>query len=242
MIAMHQTHMRVSLLISSFISIAWDYDPESKVLSVDQYEELRPPRRTHFEMVLPRDVRQRMLRREWDVSQQQIAAAVRTNIKVKNQRRATVNNLGKATKMEEALESCTRKLKRGVFFKKSTSQQVQELDQKVEMALKARKQMQASQFYADTEEEPVSESEHKDDDHAPQAAQEAGEPSQASSSASLSSSSHRSSKVVSALMQKPVDKTDADSDPVTDETEESVDRDRAAQRTEGTVNSFDIEC
>lgn len=96
--------------------IAWEYNPDTKVISLDQYEETRPERRTHFEMVLPRDVRQQMLKKEWDVSQSQIAAAVRNNIRVKGQRRATVNNLGKATKMEERLEK-TGKFVKGLFGK-----------------------------------------------------------------------------------------------------------------------------
>lgn len=112
-------------------SITWEYDPETKIISIDQYEELRPPRRTHFEMILPREVRQSMLRKEWDVTQTQIAAAVRANIKAKNQRRATINNLGKATKMEEMFESAGRKVKRGIFFKKSVSQQVQDLEEQM---------------------------------------------------------------------------------------------------------------
>ena len=83
-------------------------------------------------MILPRSVRQEMLRKEWNVTQSQIANAVRNNIKVKNQRRATVNNLGKASKFEEMLESTQRGLKRGLFFQKSTSQQAEELKKRAE--------------------------------------------------------------------------------------------------------------
>jgi phage shock protein A len=79
-------------------------------------------------MVLPRKVRHDMLRRDWDVTQRQIADSVRTNVKVKNQRKATVNNLGKATKVEEAMESASRKLKRLITFQKPVSRQVKELE------------------------------------------------------------------------------------------------------------------
>lgn len=139
------------------ISIDWQYDPETKIITVDQYETTRPPRRSNFEMVLPRDIRQSMLKKEWDVSQGQIAAAVRANIKVKNQRRSTVNNLGKATRMEEMMESAGKKVFGGLMFKKSTNRQVQELEQQVEDAQKLRSQakleMQMSGEYDDVDSE-----------------------------------------------------------------------------------------
>jgi hypothetical protein len=60
-----------------------------------------------------------MLKREWGVLQKQIADLVRPNVKIKNhQRKATVNDLGKATKMEEFMESAGRKVKRFITFQK----------------------------------------------------------------------------------------------------------------------------
>jgi hypothetical protein len=120
--------------LTSFIfnhSISWEYS-QANTISIDQYEDNRPPRRSHFEMILPRTVRQDMLRKEWDVTQTQIANAVRNNIKIKNQRRATVGNLGKASKFEELLEKTQRGLKRGIFFQKSTSQQAADLRKQLE--------------------------------------------------------------------------------------------------------------
>ena len=122
----------------STISISWEYDPDTTVLKLEEYEKLRPPRRSHFEMVLPRDVRQKMLKQEWDVTQMQIAASVRANVKIKNQRRATVNNLGKATKMEEVMENAGRKVLRGLLMKKSTRKQLEELEHQMNEADKAR--------------------------------------------------------------------------------------------------------
>ena len=92
-------------------------------------------------MVLPRKVRQDMLRREWDVQQREIAEAVRRNVKIKNQRKSTVNNLDKATKMEEAMESASRKLKRIVLFQKPVSAQVKDLEEKVDQAEKTRRSL-----------------------------------------------------------------------------------------------------
>ena len=94
-----------------------------------------------MDMVLPRKVRQDMLRREWDVTQRQIADAVRRNIKTKNLRKATVNNLGKATRMEEIMESAQRKIKRAVLFRKPTSAQVRDMEAKLNEVARRRAQM-----------------------------------------------------------------------------------------------------
>ena len=74
-----------------------------------------------------------MLRKEWGVSQSQIASAVRNNIKVKNQRRTTVNNLSKSSRMEEAFENATRKVMKG-FLMKNTSKELDKLQKDAKMA------------------------------------------------------------------------------------------------------------
>ena len=71
------------------------------------------------EMVLPRDVRFKMLTQDWDVSRSECANATREALKVKNSRRRTVHNFGKVNpKMEEAMESMSKKFKRTLSFKK----------------------------------------------------------------------------------------------------------------------------
>ena len=120
-------------LIHTDHSIAWEYYPDSIKLPLEEYEDTRPPRRSNFEMILPRDVRQGMLRKEWGVSQSQIASAVRNNIKVKNQRRTTVNNLSKSSRMEEAFENATRKVMKG-FLMKNTSKELDKLQKDAKMA------------------------------------------------------------------------------------------------------------
>lgn len=106
-------------------------------------------------MVLPRDMRQQMLRREWDVSQAQIASAVRNNIKVKNQRRATVNNLGKATRIEELMESASRKVKRGLLLQRSPSKMASILEEQHQKA--QREMMLKNQFFSHDESDDVEE-------------------------------------------------------------------------------------
>ncbi len=123
-----------------FRSISWEYTALDEI-TLEEYEQTRPPRRSHFEMVLPRKIRQNMLRREWDVSQRQIAESVRRNVKIKNQRKATVNNLGKATKAEEILESTGRKLKRLITLQPPISVQVKKLEAQVNEAQRRRSQL-----------------------------------------------------------------------------------------------------
>ena len=123
-----------------FDRISWEFYPNSVKLGVEEYEDTRPPRRSNFEMILPRDVRQAMLRKEWGVTQSQIASAVRTNIKVKNQRRTTVNNLSKSTRVEEAFENATRKVMKGLLLK-NTNKEFDKLEKQARQAEEQRKKL-----------------------------------------------------------------------------------------------------
>ncbi|MGK3737997.1 MAG: hypothetical protein ACI90V_004844 [Bacillariaceae sp.] len=102
-------------------------------MNLDDYEKYRPPRRVQNEMVLPRDVRHEILRREWDASNKEIADSVRRNVKIKNQRKTTINNLDKATKLEEVIESASRKIRRFVTGKKSINKQVKDLEEQIDL-------------------------------------------------------------------------------------------------------------
>lgn len=133
---------------TTIISIAWEYKA-LKEMPVEDYEENRPARRTQMEMVLPRKLRSEMLKKDWAITQRQIAEAVRRNVKIKNQRRTTVNNLGKASKMEQMFESFARKIKRTLLFQKSVSKQVKELEAKHNEAQRIRKQRMLNLQMAD---------------------------------------------------------------------------------------------
>ena len=113
---------------------------------MEEYERTRPPRRSHFEMVLPRNLRQKMLRSEWGISQKDIAESVRRNVQVKNQRKATVNNIGKAPKLEEFVESVSRKFKRLVKFQPPVSAQVKKLEEMTNEAQRRRSQLALEKF------------------------------------------------------------------------------------------------
>lgn len=123
------------------MTISWEYNPDTKILSVEEFEKNRPTRRTQSEMVLPRSLRIEMLRKEWGVSQSQIARAVRSGVRAKSQRRTTLGNLGKTEKMEELIEGATKQLLKSLFLRKSTSKRAQELGDKIQSVKQQQKQL-----------------------------------------------------------------------------------------------------
>eukprot|EP00978_Attheya_sp_CCMP212_P015754 scaffold40803_cov20-Attheya_sp.AAC.1 len=92
------------------VSIGWDYDEKLTVsMSIEEYEREKPHRLVDLEMILSRREREDMLM-ELGYTQSQIATNVRLNIRIKNQRRQTVNNLG-VSGVEEAVQQAGRKVK-----------------------------------------------------------------------------------------------------------------------------------
>lgn len=92
-------------------------------------------------MILPRSLRMQMLRKEWGVSQSQIAQAVRQGIRTKSQRRTTLGNLGKTEKVEEMIEGATKQLLKSLFLRKSSSKQAQELGDTIQKVKQQRSQL-----------------------------------------------------------------------------------------------------
>ena len=82
-----------------------------------------------------------MLRYEWNASRNDITESIRRNVRIKNQRRTTINNLGKATKFEEAMESASRKLKRFVRGQKSVHKQVRAMEEKIDATNRKRSKL-----------------------------------------------------------------------------------------------------
>ena len=118
-------------------SISWEYNPETQRLSIDDYETRRPYRRNGGEMVLTREERDSLLRREWEVSRADIASAIRETLKIKHQRRHTVQNLSKEP-VEVLMERAAHGIRRSLLFQSSTSQELQRLEQQYVAAQKAR--------------------------------------------------------------------------------------------------------
>ena len=86
--------------------------------------------------MLTRDDREKLLL-NWGYSFDDIVSAIRSNIRVKNQRRQTVTNLGKVERLEEAFESATRKLKRMILLRRSTADEVKEMQEQADLAASA---------------------------------------------------------------------------------------------------------
>lgn len=105
------------LNIDSFCnSIGWAHG-HTRFVNIDNYEHSRSVRRTQKKLVLDRQNREALLA-YWDVPVHDIVEAIRGNVRVKNQRRQTVTNLGKVEKLEEAFESATRKLKKTLLLRR----------------------------------------------------------------------------------------------------------------------------
>lgn len=82
-------------------------------------------------MVLSREERRDILINDWKLTQKSVADAIRNNIRVKNQRRQTVNNLSSLQILRvsaELTESLRRKLARAVRFEKRPSHVAEELE------------------------------------------------------------------------------------------------------------------
>ena len=85
-------------------------------------------------MVLTRAEREDILLR-WGCEFDDIIDAIRTNIKVKNQRRQTITNL-RVERWEEAFENATRRIKRALLLRRSTTDKVRRLQEQAEVAAK----------------------------------------------------------------------------------------------------------
>lgn len=120
-------------------------------MKLDEYERLRPDRRSQVEMVIPRRERFRMLREEWEVPQSEIAASVRMAVKIKHQRRASVTHV-RSDKWDEMMERASRKVTRTLLFRKSTSAQAKELEEQFEEANQRRTQWLLSMMDKETAE------------------------------------------------------------------------------------------
>ena len=62
----------------------------------------------------------------WGIPVHDVVEAIRNNIRVKNQRRQTVTNLGKVEKIEEAFENATRKIKKAFVKRRRSDDKVKD--------------------------------------------------------------------------------------------------------------------
>lgn len=119
-------------IINGYDSIGWRHG-DTKVMLLDDYEGKRNHRRKLI--VLTRAEREELLL-NWGIAFDDIIDSIRANIRVKNQRRQTVTNLGKVERLEEAFESATRKIKRALLLRRRTGEKVKQLQQQADVAAK----------------------------------------------------------------------------------------------------------
>lgn len=105
------------------LSIGWRYAPDPITMDLEDYEEGKGLSRSSAEYLVPKAVREQMLREHAGVSRREIVGAVRTIQKDKAQRRKTVVNLNMQP-LEEKMEGAKRKIKKTI--KPSTRYEVME--------------------------------------------------------------------------------------------------------------------
>jgi hypothetical protein len=102
-----------------------DHYEERKLVVTGQRSGGRYGNKTHrSSLLLTRQAREELLL-EWGTSFHDIIDAIRTNVKVKNQRRRTVNAIGTYDRWEEVMENASRKIKRTLLLKNKTSNAAQ---------------------------------------------------------------------------------------------------------------------
>ena len=106
------------------------------MVDVDSFESTRTYQKSASYLILSREEREALLL-NWGASFHDIIESVRGNLKIKNQRRQTVTNLGKIERIEEAFESATRKLKSALMLRRSTGNKVKRLQEQANLAQSA---------------------------------------------------------------------------------------------------------
>lgn len=124
-----------SCTIGPPVGIGWKYGP-TRVMDIDSFESGRMYTKSTSHLILTREEREALLL-NWGASFHDIVEAVRGNLKIKNQRRQTVTNLGKVERIEEAFENATRKLKSALMLRRSTGNKVKRLQEQANLAQSA---------------------------------------------------------------------------------------------------------
>jgi len=100
------------------VGLGWNYSPEDdEIFALEMFEDTREYTRrgnSMEDLALPRDERENLLR-SLGYTQREIAGSIRQILRVKNQRKQTVQNLH-ASSVEEFLENATRKMKHVLTF------------------------------------------------------------------------------------------------------------------------------
>lgn len=107
------------------IGIGWNHG-ETHRINMNDYEQNRGERTFYLDTVLTRSEREVLLL-EWDVNRSTIVASTRAAMKTKFQRKQTVVNARKFSKLEEVVEVTSRRLKRALLPRRRTDDGAEEL-------------------------------------------------------------------------------------------------------------------
>lgn len=113
-----------SVSVGPPLTLDWDYN--TAVFSIEDYEANRPERRTKENLVLPRNLRVNILKYECGISRSEMAESIRKVNAVKANRRQTANNLA-YSKTEEKIEKVKRALGRAVCIGTNQEKSIERL-------------------------------------------------------------------------------------------------------------------
>eukprot|EP00545_Synedropsis_sp_CCMP1620_P014057 CAMPEP_0119005390 /NCGR_PEP_ID=MMETSP1176-20130426/1691_1 /TAXON_ID=265551 /ORGANISM="Synedropsis recta cf, Strain CCMP1620" /LENGTH=321 /DNA_ID=CAMNT_0006957189 /DNA_START=49 /DNA_END=1014 /DNA_ORIENTATION=+ len=108
------------------ISLGWQYN-ETQPIEFEDYETNRPQARTRQQLLIPRQVREDMLRNDCGVTQQELLSAVKKTNITRNQRRTTAASTDSAEKAQYVLQKASRKFKTMFRISKNTKKEEQVL-------------------------------------------------------------------------------------------------------------------
>ena len=99
------------------VTLDWKYNPNHHILNVDDYEKNKKSR-SKVELVMPKSIREDILREYCEVSRSQMTAVAKEINITKRNRRATALSTDAQEKRTEMLQSVSRKVKRTLSFSK----------------------------------------------------------------------------------------------------------------------------
>jgi DNA-nicking Smr family endonuclease len=99
------------------VTLDWKYNPNHHILNVDDYEKNKKSR-SKVELVMPKSIREDILREYCEVSRSQMTAVAKEINITKRNRRATALSTDAQEKRTEMLQSFSRKVKRTLSFSK----------------------------------------------------------------------------------------------------------------------------
>jgi len=172
------------------LSLDWKYNPDHKVFDVEHYEDSKTPR-SRSEMLMPRAVREVILKEHWDVSRGEMNNVVREVNITKRNRRATARSSSTTEKRHEQVEKASRKMKRILSLGKKKDEQKLWKDVKT---------MCGKRVYSMNDLAAYTTVRTSLDNFEPEPARTAGEKSQYESQDSLSSSGNESATSLPAAL------------------------------------------